>query len=61
MRIWFPNAPNNTSTASDRQAIGIGVPVIHDAPTPSVNLENYLRRYLDDPLTINPVGPEVVK
>ena len=52
-RIWFPNEPNGNQYRQ-RQQLAIGVNIL-DEPVVFV-AENYYRRYLGDPLTIETDG-----
>jgi len=56
MRVWILNAPNGVLTTGAKQQIALGL-TLTSALTSDEAFENYLRRYLSDPTSIEAIGP----
>ncbi len=58
MRVWILDAPNGVLTSSGKQQLALGL-TLGTSVAEAENLENYFRRYLSDPTSIQPVGPSI--
>ncbi len=56
MRVWILNAPNGVLVTAAKQQIAFGLSLTSSS---SIAFENYLRRYLSDPTSIEAVGPRM--
>ena len=59
-RLWFPQAPSNNVDVLQRTQLGVGYSILTIPIIPVFLLEFYFRRYLQDTLTIELVGPALV-
>jgi hypothetical protein len=59
-RIWFPNIPDGKLGIDDRYQLVVGYPLQQEVVVEEVDIERYMRRYLNDP-TWEPVGGPAVE
>jgi len=56
MRVWFSNAPTSVINSAQKSLLALGI-VLTTATSAATDLENYIRRYLDDPTEVPAIGP----